>query len=300
MAHPYHDRYVEACNYPGRLDPAAVERSLDEYCKALKVERKIVRIERGWTLDNYPELDKTVDEILADFAKRAGGVEADPGVTPEVKRAARHRFAAWCIYRRWWVEDMSWLSTTYLGAKPGSDVEEWSKPTMEAFLAGCWIVYWTDSVLYWVAKPKVYVDDRRRLHREDGPACDADVSQLYFLEGQYVEEHVVMRPDEITVDEIRSQENAETKRILRERYGISRYLRDTGAKLIDVDYEGARQGAAPRALMEDHDGQRWLIGTDGSTTRVYEMGPFEDGVKTCRQAHEIIAGFSDEKVVVKS
>ena len=43
--HPDFDRYVEACNYPGRLDPEAIERHLADYCAALGVEPVAWRIE---------------------------------------------------------------------------------------------------------------------------------------------------------------------------------------------------------------------------------------------------------------
>lgn len=294
------DRYTEACNYPGRLDSEAVERHLLAYCKALGVERRVVQLKRGWTLDEYPELNRTIDEVLADFANRVGGVKHDPTVTPEEQRAAKHRFAAWCVSRRWWHEDISWGAVTFFGAKPGSKELAWAKPYLEAFIAGAWSVYWTADVLYWVAKPRVYLDERRRLHREDGPACDSDIEPLYFLEGTLLHEHVVLRPETITVGEIRAETNLEAKRIMRERYGMSCYLRDTGAKLIDADYEGATEGAAPRALLEDEDGSRWLIGTDGSSKRVYEMGPFDKKVKTCVQAHNQIACFDERKIKAKS
>lgn len=42
-----HDRYVAACNYPGVLDEAAVERHLRDYLQALGVKRDVVRLRRG-------------------------------------------------------------------------------------------------------------------------------------------------------------------------------------------------------------------------------------------------------------
>jgi hypothetical protein len=70
--HPLFDAYVEACNYPGRLDESAVEESLGQYLAALGIKREIVRIRQGWTLDALPSLKKSVNLILADFQKRTG------------------------------------------------------------------------------------------------------------------------------------------------------------------------------------------------------------------------------------
>jgi Flp pilus assembly CpaE family ATPase len=46
------DQFVAACNYPGRLDEVAVNEALHRYCKALKVQRRIVRVgEAFWRHD---------------------------------------------------------------------------------------------------------------------------------------------------------------------------------------------------------------------------------------------------------
>lgn len=56
--------FKTACDYPGKLDAAAVEAALAEYLKALGITRKIVRLEKGWTLADHPTLKKQVDGIL--------------------------------------------------------------------------------------------------------------------------------------------------------------------------------------------------------------------------------------------
>jgi hypothetical protein len=44
-------RYIEACNYPGGIDAAAIHRHLEDYCAALGITRKIVRIApEGWRM----------------------------------------------------------------------------------------------------------------------------------------------------------------------------------------------------------------------------------------------------------
>ena len=46
-----YDRFVEACNYPGIVDAAAVEQSLSVYLQALDVKRSIKRIGHPWWQD---------------------------------------------------------------------------------------------------------------------------------------------------------------------------------------------------------------------------------------------------------
>src|SRR3989304_812179 len=57
----------------------------------------------------------------------------------------------------------------------------WAANVFEAFVAGAWIVYWTDDTLYWFAKPTVHLDatpGTRRLHCANGPALESDAEDL--------------------------------------------------------------------------------------------------------------------------
>lgn len=138
-----------------------------------------------------------------------------------------------------------------------------------------------------------------RMHCETGPAIAwPDGFALWMWHGVRVPQHVIESPGSITLEEIRAEQNAEVRRVMRERYGESRYLVETRARLLDADYEGARHGAAPRALIQDDEGQRWLVGTDGSTSRTYHMPV--DSAKTCRAAHEELCGFPENLIVTKS
>src|SRR6266542_3894887 len=57
------NRYAAACDYPGVLDEVMVEEQLRRYLRALNVDRKIERLRPGWTLANYPSLEKYGIEI---------------------------------------------------------------------------------------------------------------------------------------------------------------------------------------------------------------------------------------------
>ena len=142
---------------------------------------------------------------------------------------------------------MSWISTTVFGAVERHDtkVERWSRPICEAFIAGAWLLYWTDETLYWVAKPKIYREvTGRRLHREDGPAVGSDVEPLYFWHGVLVPAFAVMRPDQITLQNIHEEQNAEVRRVLLERFSFDRYVTESGALPVDVDELGTLYRAA--------------------------------------------------------
>lgn len=141
------------------------------------------------------------------------------------------------------------MTTTLPGAVQVRDaaVERWSRPLFEAFVAGAWMLHWTDDTLYWIAKPKVHRDPEitvRRLHCADGPALESDIENLYFWRGVLVPAFVVVRPDWITLTHIQTEQNAEVRRVMLERYGFDRYLLDSNAALLHEDEFGRLYGAA--------------------------------------------------------
>ena len=313
--HPDYERYVKACDYPGVLDEKAVERHLAEYLRALGIERQIVQLKSGWSLDDHPPLQLYVRAVLAEFLKRDARVALDAlgaqaARDARVAQAARdardaraiHRFACLCIQAyswQYWRFELSWLVTTWFGAKTEA-VKIWSQPLFNAFICGTWMLHWTDDTLYWVAKPRVHTERPsrgfRRLHCETGPAVESDVEDLYFWHGVMVPSKVVETPERITVEEIEAEKNMEVQRIMIERLGADKYMRQTGAKVLDMD-SLTLVGSAPRALMEDKRGNKWMIGTDGSTKRVYLMAVPRD-VRTCSEAHRAISGLDKESRLI--
>jgi len=101
----------------------------------------------------------------------------------------------------------------------------------------------------------------------------------------------------LTIDKIQKQENVEVQRIMIERYGVSKYLVDIDAKLLDMD-SLTLEGSAPRCLMEDKFGNRYLVGTDGSTKRVYHMRV--ENVETCVDAHNQLCGFNEKCLIAEA
>lgn len=148
-------------------------------------------------------------------------------------------------------------------------------------------------------KPHLYWDAAWRLHREDGPAVHfTDGYQLWAWHGVMITEQVILHPDTITSEMIRAEKNAEVRRVLIERMGPGKYLKECKAKLIDMD-SLTLEGSAPRALMEDDQGERWLVGTDGSTARVYTMAVPREA-KACREAHQMISGFDETRLIAEA
>jgi hypothetical protein len=141
--------------------------------------------------------------------------------------------------------ELSWSVCALFGAverrKPA--VEAWLRPLFEAFVCGCWLIYWTDDTLYWVAKPSVHCEPgTQRLHHDTGAALESDVVNLYFWHGVMVPAFVIRRPDLITIAHIDQAINAEVRRVMIERYrhgeeihGVAAFIRDARGERLDHD-----------------------------------------------------------------
>jgi len=82
----------------------------------------------------------------------------------------------------------------------------------------------------------VHQDGQHRIHCENGPAIAyPDGWAMYAIHGVRVPWDIIEQPDSITVERIDAEQNAEVRRVMMERYGLARYLDDSGAVLLDTD-----------------------------------------------------------------
>ena len=80
----------------------------------------------------------------------------------------------------------------------------------------------------------IHVDERGRLHCENGLACGySDGWGIYAWHGVRVPEWIILQPELITLELINKESNAEVRRAMVERYGLDR-LKDQG-QLIHRD-----------------------------------------------------------------
>lgn len=134
-----------------------------------------------------------------------------------------------------------WLSAFDFLAQVAGRVEE------TAPVRGLWqvaahtggILPFTDVCLVAERPQIVRVIDLQDLHGEDGPVLAYwDGWGVYALYGDLVPEHFVLRPDEITVDEIDYEQNRQVRHFLLERYGRERYVQNSGAQVVASDRWG--------------------------------------------------------------
>ena len=197
--------------------------------------------------------------------------------------------------------EAAWLGyCDYMGEVLGVEATKKLRPIMDtAEHCGWWIPYRDVCVIQ--DRPSVIqLNDQGRIHCEHGPAISyrSGLLDIYAIHGVRVPRQVVMEPETLTVQQIKAESNAEIRRIMIDRLGVTRYAEQTHATVVDRDFVSRFPGddmPMPRALLVLDDKSKWLVGTDGSTHRVYHM-PVPDSVSSCKAAHEAISGRPDSAI----
>ncbi|WP_344343062.1 DUF6745 domain-containing protein, partial [Kitasatospora putterlickiae] len=104
--------------------------------------------------------------------------------------------------------------------------------------AGWWWPY-ADVVLVSERPVALHRDEAGRLDHADGPALAySDGFALHAWRGMPVPAEFLAGLGAVTVERIRTEENAELRRVLLEHYGYERYLADSGAVPVHKDETG--------------------------------------------------------------
>ncbi|MHB8533173.1 MAG: DUF6745 domain-containing protein, partial [Solirubrobacteraceae bacterium] len=98
-------------------------------------------------------------------------------------------------------------------------------------------------------------DERNRPHCATGPQLRwRDGWELFFWHGVRVPAQVVEHPETLTVAQVDKEQNAEVRRVMIERMGLGKYVRESGARVVHEDKDSL---GFPRRLLwrdvPDHD-----------------------------------------------
>ncbi len=114
--------------------------------------------------------------------------------------------------------------------------------------------------------------------------------------GVVVPPDVVFRPESLTPEQILGQRNAELRRVILERVGLDRVLRDAKAEVVDRDRDAGGDRRLIVLRLRDRFGQArthcYLHCRCPSTGRDYLLRVPPE-TRTCRQAAAWLAGFDD-------
>jgi hypothetical protein len=137
-----------------------------------------------------------------------------------------------------WSGYSAYLSFFRHVANLGLDYSKWDHYETLALVSGPRILHAKFAMIS--DRPAVLtVDAQNRPHCDDGPFCRwRDGTALYAIHGVRVPRSVVERPESITVARIDAEQNAEVRRIMIERFGTARFMRESGAKKLHADDTG--------------------------------------------------------------
>ncbi|HEY9775707.1 MAG TPA: hypothetical protein V6C81_18225 [Planktothrix sp.] len=111
---------------------------------------------------------------------------------------------------------------------------------LDRFFSGVFAYAFFGKIVFLCKQPALKVDEQNRLHCNDAAAIQfPDGYSLYALHGIEVPAEVIEQPGVLTTDLIDRQSNIELRRVLIDRFGIGKYLEDTGASKIDESEFGA-------------------------------------------------------------
>lgn len=172
------------------------------------------------------------------------------------------------------------------------DDEEFN--TIKEFMrSGVWVTIMFEGLVVCIARPSaVKTDDRENLHCENAPAVVfADGYEEFVWHGVFVDEKIILRPEEITREDIMNEKNSEVSRAMAEKLGWEKYMELAGTKLIDKMFDPAtklhyelydfdkRFDLTPKLLKMESPELN-----DG--TRPYYIEPVDPGLKTCAAARK--------------
>ena len=225
--------------------------------------------------------------------KPSNGILLDPqGLAADVRVARRHALAGDEALRLQASEmDPAGAAAVYLALVTTQHGWRWQRAS--------------EPVLLTVEAPRDVRQRHFEYHALDGPALRyRDGWAVYAWQGHILLPRFVEDPDSIDAPDVRSVVNVELRRHLRELMGEDRYLEACGAKILHVDSVPVDLLAAggtqiTRALLQDDEGRRVLVASDGSTRRVYYM-EVPGTCDTCQEAYEALSGRPGVRTLIQA
>ena len=248
-----------------------------------RIERQIQDLVREGIAAN-----QTIRDICLKLAERLN-------FDPEVVKFFLSEWSSPLDYGRYEMGHIGWIMSfkefNYL------DVPEFAR--VEAYrdaAEGCWRLMHERFCVVTDTARRYILDAQGRPHCSDGPAHYWDDGvKTWFIDGNPMSEKIVMHPKTITLDELKAEDNVETRRVMINQMGLTHYLEIGDFKKIDADVSGG----SPRQLLRDSFGEQYMQGSDNSTGRFYFM-PVSPEAKTCSEAHASISGVDDDVFVHQS
>lgn len=239
---------------------------------------------------------RRLSPALALAAQQAAALAMGPDIAARAlalkERSPKLEWNPW-VGGQFWSNYAGWYETVVM-IEPGFRSEA-GDAYMNLARSSCYAWPNADFVMM-CERPSVFsVDplDPRRLHSTTGPAIGfRDGWGLWRYQGIAVPEHAIMRPQEITVDEISKEDNADVRHALIDLMGMTRYMEEAKLEVlhadsVPVDLLAPRSFHITRILVVDGQGDKYMIACDGSTNHVHHMR-VDAEAETCEQAFQLM------------
>ena len=208
-------------------------------------------------------LDQVLDQVEDNVRKQ---------VSVQVGDKVRDQVLAQVYRCGYGIHDAGWLSfysyfSRYIGL-------EKIQPLIELSKAVGWWWPFNGAVILTEMPIYILMDDDGRLHGEDRKAIEySDGFGVYVWHGVRVPRHIIEEPDKLTTDMVLKEENQEVRRVMLERYGYDRLLKELGAMEESSDRFGVLYSTT--RLGEYLDGEdkvaKFVLVNDSSTDRRYVL-----------------------------
>lgn len=162
---------------------------------------------------------------------------------------------------------------------------------------GWWIPRWGSCVIQ--HRPvEIRLSPAGLPHSETGMAVRyRDGWGVWAIDGVVADEQLVLRPETQTVQQIDAEENNDRRAIRMQRFGLDRYLAESGAQVVDEghnDIEGTHE-----ALMRLPNGRKFFWPTCPSG-RICPPLPIPKEIETREQARTWLAGDQPFRVLART
>jgi hypothetical protein len=139
---------------------------------------------------------------------------------------------------------VAWL---VYGRQIGADLPDDRLAILSDLCEGGW--WWAlPGISVMTERPReLHLDNEGRLHADSGPAIAyPDAWGVWAWHGVRVPREVIEDPPSLTPQQIDQERNAEVRRVMIERFGMERYIREAKATVLHADTDGLGQ---PRRLL---------------------------------------------------
>lgn len=275
--------------------PRDIVRALVDYAVTDQLSASVA--ESVWNSVDEPVWQQLVEQVIT--AKKE-----KQKMSKEALRQLRDNFIASADALRqeaiYGQHDAGWAAFyTYLRDECGL-VEE-TEP-LTGLLRLCRSANWAlpYSKICWVSDRHniVATDEAGRLHCENGPALAyRDGWSQWYIHGVAVTEQIIMSPETQTIAEIHADTNEERRRIRIERYTWERYLKDSGAEVVDQRHND--RDNQEEVLYVTSTGLKRFCVQDPTTTRKYALGVPRETL-TCEEAQTWMSHGLDKLAIHRS